>query len=115
MIGTAKTLHVSHHARCNISTLKHLVAVCRLPHQDRRSAGQTGCAAHWVAEFATCHTDLAIDEPRGKEISVVADNLSAHKSRPVTDFLTAHPQVHLHFTPTCSSWLESSRAVVGRH
>jgi len=30
---------------------------------------------------------------------------SAHKSRPVTDFLAVHPKVHLHFTPTYSSWL----------
>ena len=37
-----------------------------------------------------------IDQPRGKEIHVIADNLSAHKSRPVTDFLAGHPNVHLH-------------------
>jgi transposase len=36
---------------------------------------------------------------------VIADNLPAHKSRPVNDFLEAHQRVHLHFTPTCSSWL----------
>ena len=46
-----------------------------------------------------------IDPPRGKEIHVIADNQSAHKSRPVTDFLAVHPKVHLHFTPTYSSWL----------
>jgi hypothetical protein len=40
-----------------------------------------------------------IDQPRGKEIHVIADNQSAHKSRPVTDFLAVHPKVHLHFTP----------------
>ena len=50
-------------------------------------------------------TDIVIDQPRGKEIHVIADNQSAHKSRPVTDFLAMHPKVHLHFTPTYSSWL----------
>jgi transposase len=36
---------------------------------------------------------------------VIADNLSAHKSQPVKDFLENHPKVYLHFTPTYSSWL----------
>jgi len=36
---------------------------------------------------------------------VIADNLSAHKSALVNDFLAAHPKLLLHFTPTDSSWL----------
>jgi len=44
-------------------------------------------------------------QPRGKEIHVIADNLSAHKTGQVDDFLDRHPKVHLHFTPTYSSWL----------
>ena len=28
------------------------------------------------------------------------------RHRPVTDFLALHPKVHLHFTPTYSSWLD---------
>jgi transposase len=36
---------------------------------------------------------------------VIADNLSAHKTGQVDDFLDRHPKVHLHFTPTYSSWL----------
>src|SRR6267142_3429646 len=62
-------------------------------------------ARHTSAEFVAFLTDMVIDQPRGKEIHVIADNQSAHKSRPVTDFLAVHPKVHLHFTPTYSSWL----------
>ena len=40
--------------------------------------------------------------PRGKEIHLIADNLSAHKTKRVEQFLTAHPKVHLHYTPTYS-------------
>ncbi len=43
----------------------------------------------------------------GLDIHVVLDNLSAHKSQPVRDWL-AHPKRarwHLHFTPTSASWL----------
>jgi transposase len=40
-----------------------------------------------------------------QEIHVILDNLSAHKTAKVREFLDAHPNVHLHFTPTYSSWL----------
>jgi transposase len=45
--------------------------------------------------------------PKGQEVHVVLDNLSAHKAPPVAAWL-AHPRRarwHLHFTPTSSSWL----------
>ena len=45
--------------------------------------------------------------PKGLEVHVVLDNLSAHKAPPVARWL-AHPKRarwHLHFTPTSSSWL----------
>jgi transposase len=62
-------------------------------------------ARHTSAEFVAFLTDLIVNQPRGKEIHVIADNLSAHKTDLVEEFLTAHPKVHLHFTPTYSSWL----------
>jgi transposase len=45
--------------------------------------------------------------PRGLDVHVVLDNLSAHKAPEVAAWL-AHPKRarwHLHFTPTSSSWL----------
>jgi transposase len=62
-------------------------------------------ARHTLAEFVAFLTDLVVNQPRGKEIHVIADNLSAHKTDAVTEFLAAHPKVHMHFTPTYSSWL----------
>ncbi len=44
-------------------------------------------------------------QPAGRAIHVIADNLSAHKTRLVDAFLAMHPKVRLHFTPTYSSWL----------
>jgi transposase len=35
----------------------------------------------------------------------VLDNLSAHKTKAVQQFLAEHPKVRFHFTPTYSSWL----------
>ena len=60
---------------------------------------------HTSAEFVAFLTDLVVNQPRGKEIHVIADNLSAHKTKQVEQFLTDHPKVYLHFTPTYSSWL----------
>jgi transposase len=62
-------------------------------------------ARHTSAEFVAFLTDIAVNQPRGKEIHVILDNLSAHKTGRVADFLDAHPHVHMHFTPTYSSWL----------
>src|SRR5246127_2308659 len=62
-------------------------------------------ARHTSAEFVAFLADIVVNQPRGKEIHVIADNLSAHKTNQVGDFLEAHPKVRLHFTPTYSSWL----------
>jgi transposase len=60
---------------------------------------------HTSAEFVAFLTDIVVNQPRDKEIHVIADNLSAHKTERVEEFLKRHPRVHLHFTPTYSSWL----------
>ena len=39
------------------------------------------------------------------DLHVIVDNSSTHKSPPVKRWLRKHPRVHLHFTPTSSSWL----------
>jgi len=61
--------------------------------------------SHTSAEFVAFLTDIVANQPRGKEIHVIADNLSAHKTKQVEAFLIAQPNVHMHFTPTYSSWL----------
>jgi transposase len=60
---------------------------------------------HTSAEFVAFLSELASGQPKGTEIHVIADNLSAHKTGKVELFLQEHPQVKLHFTPTYSSWL----------
>ena len=60
---------------------------------------------HTSAEFVAFLTDIVANQPKRKEIHVIADNLSAHKTPKVEAFLGTHPNVHMHFTPTYSSWL----------
>ena len=62
-------------------------------------------SSHTSAEFVAFLGDIAANQPRRKEIHVIADNLSAHKTKKVAQFLADHPNIHLHYTPTYSSWL----------
>ncbi len=66
-----------------------------------KSCGGTLPSSSW----RSCATSLA-HQPAGQETHVIADNLSAHKTKRVRDFLSDHPTVRLHFTPTYSSWLD---------
>jgi transposase len=66
--------------------------------------GQTA-ARHTSAEFVSFLSEVVATQPKGREIHVILDNLSTHKTQQVQAFLALHPQVALHFTPTYSSWL----------
>jgi transposase len=66
--------------------------------------GQT-VPRHTSAAFVEFLTDLVASQRRRREIHVIVDNLSAHKTKAVHVFLQQHPTVHLHFTPTYASWL----------
>src|SRR3984893_14138173 len=56
-------------------------------------------------DFVAFLGDIAANQPAGKEMHVIVDNLSAHKTKKVEEFLESHPNMKLHFTPTYSSWL----------
>jgi transposase len=60
---------------------------------------------HTSAEFIAFLNQLLSKTRRAKEIHIVLDNLSAHKTKAVEEFLAQHPKVRFHFTPTYSSWL----------
>ena len=60
---------------------------------------------HTSAEFIAFLNQLLSKARWAKQIHIVLDNLSAHKTKAVEEFLAQHPKVHFHFTPTYSSWL----------
>jgi transposase len=62
-------------------------------------------ARHTSEEFVAFLSDIVAHQPQGQEIHIIADNLSAHKTKRVEDFLARHHNVTLHYTPTYSSWL----------
>src|SRR6267154_4627770 len=71
-------------------------------------------AHHTTEEFVAFLGQIVALQPRGREIHIIADNLSAHKTKRVSQFLAEHPKLHLHFTPTYSSWLNQVELWFGR-
>jgi transposase len=60
---------------------------------------------HTSEQFVAFLTDIVTSHPEQREIHVICDNVSSHKTKRVDDFLAEHRNVQMHFTPTYSSWL----------
>lgn len=69
---------------------------------------------HTSEEFVAFLADVVATQPAGQEIHIVADNLSAHKTKRVQQFLEEHANVEIHFTPTYSSWLNQVELWFGK-
>ena len=54
-------------------------------------------------EFLQFMEQVVADLPADRQVHVILDNYSTHKKCDV--WLSAHPSVHFHFTPTSASWL----------
>ena len=66
--------------------------------------GQTA-ARHASQAFVAFLGAVVETQSQDQEIHIILDNLSAHKTSLVDEFLFQHRNVTLHFTPTYSSWL----------
>jgi transposase len=72
--------------------------------QSGEVLGQT-VPRHTSPAFVEFLGEIVTSQPTTREIHVIADNLSTHKTQAIRTFLIDHPNVRLHFTPTYSSWL----------
>jgi transposase len=43
--------------------------------------------------------------PEGLDIHLICDNYGTHKTPAIKTWLARHPRIHMHFTPTGSSWI----------
>ena len=66
--------------------------------------GQT-TARHTSQEFVAFLEGVLATQPAEREVHVILDNFSTHRTELVKHFLQQHPNVTFHFTPTYSSWL----------
>ena len=60
---------------------------------------------HTSEQFVAFLADIVASQPEQREIHVICDNVSSHKTRRVEAFLAEHRNVRMHYTPTYSSWL----------
>jgi transposase len=58
-------------------------------------------------EFLSFLRQIDRRHPKGKDLHIILDNHSAHKTQEIRDWLTARPYIHFHFTPTSASWLNA--------
>jgi transposase len=71
-------------------------------------------ARHTSEEFVAFLSDLLAHQLKHREVHIIADNLSAHKTKRVEEFLTRHKNVTIHYTPTYSSWLNQVELWFGK-
>jgi hypothetical protein len=72
------------------------MALCRFMPPCRSPAGKSWAKRpprHTSAEFVAFLADVVATQPTEKEIHIIADNLSAHKTKAVTEFLALYPNV----------------------
>jgi transposase len=60
---------------------------------------------HRATEFKKFLSKIDATVPEDLEIHLICDNYGTHKHPVIKTWLEDHPRVHLHFTPTYSSWL----------
>ena len=60
---------------------------------------------HRHQEFLRFLRLIDAQTPSELDLHLILDNYSTHKHPRVHRWLERHPRVHLHFTPTSSSWL----------
>jgi transposase len=78
----------------------------------------TGKVTHRVSDTHTATDFLAFMKKvvrtyPGRELHVILDNSSSHRTAAVQAWLATHPQVHFHYTPTSASWLNQVEGFFG--
>lgn len=58
-------------------------------------------------EFLSFLKQINRNHPKGKELHIILDNHSAHKTKEVMNWLEKNDHIHFHFTPTSASWLNA--------
>jgi transposase len=69
-------------------------------------------ATHTAADFLAFMRKVVRTYP-GRELHVILDNSSSHRTPEVRAWLAQHPDVHFHYTPTSASWLNQVEGFFG--
>ena len=60
---------------------------------------------HRAVEFKKFLTKIEAQVPADLDVHLICDNYSTHKHPSIQRWMQSHPRVHMHFTPTYSSWI----------
>ena len=60
---------------------------------------------HTHRQWLTFLKQIDQDTPDELDLHLIVDNYATHKHPRVKSWLVRHPRVHMHFTPTSSSWM----------
>ena len=60
---------------------------------------------HTHVEWLKFLKKIERETPKDKTLHLIADNYATHKHPVVQEWLTKHPRITMHFTPTSASWL----------
>jgi len=71
-------------------------------------------ARHTSQDFVAFLEEVVAQCPTDRQIHIILDNLSAHKTKLVDQFLQNNSRVKFHFTPTYSSWLNQVELWFGK-
>jgi transposase len=74
--------------------------ITRLAAPPRASPGQA-CHQEWLAFLKL----IDQQSPADLDIHIIADNYATHKHPQVKKWLKRHPRLHMHDTPSSSSWM----------
>ena len=69
-------------------------------------------ATHTAVDFLGFMNKVARTYP-GRELHVILDNSSTHRTPDVQAWLATHPQIQFHYTPTSASWLNQVEGFFG--
>jgi hypothetical protein len=83
---------------------RHHQPVRRLRHQ-RLTVISALHRCHRAIEFRTFLATIDTDVVDHLDVHLVCDNNGSHKAPTVQTWLDNHPRVHMHYTPTYSSWI----------
>ena len=69
-------------------------------------------ARHRATEFRKFLDEIEAAVPPDLHVHLVMDNYATHKTKLIRNWFARRPRWHVHSTPTSSSWLNQSRAVL---
>lgn len=80
--------------------------------------GATGAVTHRLSNRHTAADFLTFMRQverryRDRELHVILDNSSTHRTPEIRAWLAAHPRIHFHYTPTSASWLNQVEGFSG--